>query len=107
MEKINPSLGNIGADDPFVTGNQSTTCAACGKPIRPGTPVGIACKDATRPYTHLARACCPTTVLSCGIWGDGQLTTLHELYPDKFPEGTVSLIAYIANLERMASLNLD
>lgn len=73
--------------------NQACTlCASCGNPIFPGNPVGQAWQGAPHPYTHLTFDCCATGALYCGRWGEGKLITLHELEPDKYPDGSSSVM---------------
>lgn len=71
--------------------NCITYCAACGRPIFPGMPVGQAWEEAQFPYTHLTFECCDAGALYCGRWGEGRLITLHELDPKKYPPDTTSL----------------
>lgn len=75
----------------------STLCASCERPILPGTPVGQAWNGAPHPCTHLAFECCDSGGLYCGRWGEGRLITLHELNPDKYPEGTTTVLAHTFN----------
>lgn len=69
-----------------------TVCASCGELIYPGDPVGQAWDGAPHPYTHLTFECCETAAFYCGVWGKGELVSLHELDPDKYPEGTKNIL---------------
>jgi len=71
----------------------ATVCGACKTPILPDMPVALnGCKNQKKhPYTHLNRNCCPSGGLYCGTWGEGELMTLHELDPKKFPAGSASI----------------
>jgi hypothetical protein len=73
----------------------STVCASCGRPILPGMEVGQAWRGAPHPYTHLLDRCCGSGALFCGMWGNGRLITLHELYPEKFPPGTATVMSAV------------
>ena len=72
----------------------ATRCAACGDPILPGEPVGQAWVGAPHPHTHLTFDCSETGGLYCGRWGQGRLITLHEIAPEKYPEGTTTVMSH-------------
>src|SRR3989338_1127048 len=61
----------------------STLCHSCKRPIFPGERVALSGSQPT--YTHVEEG---AGGLYCGQWGEGQLITLHELNPAKYPEGT-------------------
>lgn len=84
----------------------STLCASCKRPIFPGTSVGQAWKGASHPFTHLNFDCCATGTLYCGVWGDGRLITLHELNPEKYPEGTPTVVGHAFNTGEMVIENV-
>ncbi len=84
----------------------STLCAACGRPIFPGDPVGLAWDGAPHPFTHLYYHCCDSGGLYCGVWGEGRLITLHELKPEKYPPGTASIVSHILQTKRPAIENV-
>lgn len=75
----------------------STLCASCKHPIFPTMPVAIAWSGAQYPFTHLDMECCISFGLHCGVWGNGVLIPLHELYPEKYPPGTSSVISHVFN----------
>jgi hypothetical protein len=83
----------------------STICASCSEPIFPGNAVGVAWRGADHPYTHLTFECCDTGALYCGYWGEGELITLHQLDPKKYPEGTSSVVSHAMNTGQMVIEN--
>ncbi len=85
----------------------STLCASCKRPIFPGTPVGQAWRGAPHPFTHLTFGCCASGALHCGRWDEGRLITLHELNPEKYPAGTLSVVGHAFNTGRMVIENVD
>lgn len=84
-----------------------TLCASCERPIFPGMPVGQAWTGAPHPCTHLGFDCCESGGLYCGRWGEGRLITLHELNPDKYPDGTATVLAHTFNTGGMVIENVD
>jgi hypothetical protein len=72
--------------------DNGTTCAICGGPIVPGMQVGVAPNSSPHDFsfTHMRQGCSPGVFTICGRWGRGRLITLHELNPEKFPEGTIT-----------------
>ena len=85
----------------------STLCASCGRPIFPGTAVGRAWINTPYLYTHLTLECCETAAFYCGRWEEGWLKTLHELNPEKYPEGTASVLDHAANTRGVVVENVD
>jgi hypothetical protein len=85
----------------------SQTCASCSGPILPGMPVGQAWGGAKHPFTHLMDGCCESGGLYCGRWGQGRLVTLHELNPEKYPPGTVTVMAHAFKTGGMVVENID
>ena len=85
----------------------ATTCASCKQPIYPGTPVGQAWMGAPHPFTHLTFECCESGGLYCGVWGGGRLKTLHEIHPEKYPEGTANVTQHILTSGRTVVVNID
>lgn len=73
----------------------SIRCVACQEPITPGTPVcdGAYRKDGHIAYVHVN--CAGTLAGYCGVWGEGRRITLHELKPEKYPEGTFSVVSHV------------
>lgn len=74
----------------------SITCVSCGLPILPGTRIGLVQPGVRYQYAHLQPGCCDTGALYCGVWGEGVLISLHELHPEKYPEGTLSVLDYVS-----------
>jgi hypothetical protein len=68
----------------------SITCPSCDKPILPGSKVADISPEGTSEITltHVEENCCGDPSLYCGIWGPGQLVTLHDLFPNLIPPGT-------------------
>lgn len=66
-------------------------CATCGEPICPGMPVALAPAGSPLSYRHLFIDCCGERAPYCGVWGEGELITLHELHPEKYPPDTTSV----------------
>ncbi len=84
----------------------STICARCREPILPGTPVGRSSTGARYPFLHLRFDCCQTGALYCGMWGEGCLISLHELKPDTYPEGTLSVLDHTLRTGKMVVENI-
>lgn len=80
--------------EPYLN-EMSTRCAVCKKPIFPGSPVGAAWEGAFHPFTHLTFDCCESAGLYCGRWGEGRFISLHELDPEKYPEGTSTVVDHV------------
>ncbi|MFH1047699.1 MAG: hypothetical protein V1738_05325 [Patescibacteria group bacterium] len=67
----------------------STTCGKCGGIILPGEKVAERpFENNPRTLVHLSVECSLYGDNWCGIWGQGRLVSLHELYPQLFPAGT-------------------
>ncbi len=82
----------------------ATYCAYCDKPILPGMKVGITGEGDKYPFAHLN--CCDSLAFFCGEWGEGRLVTLHELAPDKYPEGTGSVLFHTLDTGQTSIVNV-
>lgn len=73
----------------------STLCAGCNGPILPGTPVAAAWIGAEHPYTHVNHEC-GEPAFYCGMWGEGQLMGLKDLYDSVNMGGIICLKPKVA-----------
>jgi hypothetical protein len=65
--------------------NNGTVCASCDYRILPGDDVAAIKPGA---YAHLRTGCCDDLSRYCGVWGQGKLLSLHDMYPTAFPGGS-------------------
>lgn len=67
----------------------SVKCEKCGQVILPGEKVSeIHDSSGHKLIVHHNVDCAQNSANWCGIWGQGRLVSLHELYPGIFPKGT-------------------